>query len=85
VLVVGASSGGMKCLSEITDPHEVETLSYGVEFSRERRKVNELVDSEDLGEFVEDDEKTSDVQHEIEWLRDRLDGYGEKVEGKVRT
>jgi len=85
VLVVGASSGGMKCLSEITDQHEVENLSYGVEFSRERRKVNESVDSEELGDFVEDDEKTSDVQHEIEWLRDRLDGYGEKVEGKVRT
>ncbi len=85
VLVVGASSGGMKCLSEITDQHEVENLSYGIEFSRERRKVHELVDDDDLGALVEDDEKTSDVQHEIEWLRDRLDGYGEKVEGKVRT
>ncbi len=85
VLVVGASSGGMKCLSEITDQHEVEHLSYGMEFSRERRKVHELVDDAELGECVDDDEKTSDVQHEIEWLRERLDGYGEKVEGKVRT
>lgn len=85
VLVVGASSGGMKCLSEITDQHEVEHLSYGMEFSRERRKVHERVDDAELGECVDDDENTSDVQHEIEWLRDRLDGYGEKVEGKVRT
>ena len=85
VLVVGASSGGMKCLSEITDQHEVEILSYGMEFSRELRKVHEVGENEELGEFDEDAADTSDVQHEIDWLRDRLDGYGERVEGKVRT
>ena len=56
-----------------------------MEFSRELRKVHEVGENEELGEFDEDAADTSDVQHEIDWLRDRLDGYGERVEGKVRT
>ncbi len=92
VLVVGATSGGMQCLSEITDPQEVQDLSYGVAFSREIRRVQDQdpdqgqddtpASDRTVGEFSEEN---SDVRNEIEWLRDRLEGYGERVEGEVRS
>ncbi|HIG04501.1 MAG TPA: hypothetical protein EYQ08_02050 [Planctomycetes bacterium] len=141
VLVVGASSGRMDCLSVITDPQEVEALSYGVEFIREIDRVHgeslapkfplpsESVPSEsvptvagtdtvhkqtfddtetfdntesfddtesfdtvlDTGTFdttAEDsqtvDTASRDVRHEIEWLRERLEGFGDSVEGEVK-
>ena len=137
VLVVGASSGRMDCLSVITDPREVEALSYGVEFTREIGRVHgespapkfsqptesisteagteafnkqaidtdtfdtETFDAEaydtvldtvlDTGTFdttAEDsqtvDTASRDVRHEIEWLRERLEGFGESVEGEVK-
>ncbi|MDE0957389.1 MAG: flagellar biosynthetic protein FliO [Planctomycetota bacterium] len=145
VLVVGASSGRMDCLSVITDPQEVEALSYGVEFTREIDRVHgesprpklqlpsesapteagtetvhkqtfesETFDREtlDTGTFDDtesfediesfdtvldtgtidttaEDSQTAetasrDVRHEIEWLRERLEGFGESVEGEVK-
>jgi len=148
VLVVGASSGRMDCLSVITDPQEVEALSYGVDFTREIDRVHgetsvpkfplppesvateagketfntktfntktfntksidtetfdtESIDTEtfdtvlDTGTFdttavdtaaVDSqtvDSASRDVRHEIEWLRERLEGFGESVEGEVK-
>jgi flagellar biogenesis protein FliO len=134
VLVVGASSGRMDCLSVITDPQEVEALSYGVEFTREIDRVHgespapkfplpsesvptaagtetvhtQTFDTEtvhkqtfndtetfdtvlDTGTYdttAEDtqtvDTASRDVRHEIEWLRERLEGFGESVEGEVK-
>jgi hypothetical protein len=30
------------------------------------------------------DTASRDVRHEIEWLRERLEGFGESVEGEVK-
>jgi len=88
VLVVGATSGGMQCLSEITDPQEVQDLSYGVAFSREIKRVQDQDQDETPASDRTVDEfsdENSDVRNEIEWLRDRLEGYGERVEGEVKS
>ncbi|MDE0961005.1 MAG: flagellar biosynthetic protein FliO [Planctomycetota bacterium] len=93
VLVVGASSGRLECLSEITDPQEVQNLSYGVEFSKEidRMRIEgqeqQFPDTTTPRTAAQDtgnlNTTTHDVRHEIDWLRERLEGFGERVNGEV--
>ena len=84
VLVVGSSPGRIDCLSEITDIQEVKDLSYGLEFSTEINKVRTGADEDPL-EFSSGETSEPQESNEIQWLRDRLDGYGDRVEEEIRT
>ncbi|MGE4619647.1 MAG: flagellar biosynthetic protein FliO [Planctomycetota bacterium] len=85
VLVVGVSPGRIDFLSEINDFQEVQDLSYGFEFSNEIQKVRSEFDIND-SEIPDQEEATSeDVRNEIQWLRDRLDGYGDRVEKEYQS
>lgn len=85
VLVVGASPGRIECLSEITDFDEVQDLSYGFEFSSEIQRVRNDVEEDQHQVVNVEDSTTEDIRDEIQWLRERLDGYGDRVEGEKQT
>ncbi|MEC9475603.1 MAG: flagellar biosynthetic protein FliO [Planctomycetota bacterium] len=85
VLVVGASPGRIDCLSEITDYEEVQDLSYGFEFSSEVEKVKSEVEDEAYQVVNVGESSSEDVRNEIQWLRDRLDGYGDRVERETQA
>ncbi|NRA74771.1 MAG: flagellar biosynthetic protein FliO, partial [Planctomycetes bacterium] len=83
VLVVGSSPGRVECLSVVTDFEEVQKLSYGFDFSSEMARVQtETQENEISGADPSD---SQDVSNEIQWLRDRLDGYGDRVEGETQV
>ena len=85
VLVVGASPGRIDCLSEITDFDEVQDLSYGSEFSHQIEKIRNDTEDDQYQVVNVEDSASEDVRNEIQWLRDRLDGYGDRVEGETQT
>lgn len=85
VLVVGSSPGRIDCLSEITDIQEVKDLSYGLEFCTEINKAKTGADEDPFELPSGEASESQDVSNEIQWLRDRLDGYGDRVEEEIRT
>ena len=85
VLVVAQSSNRVDLLTAISDPEEVQALSYGTDFSREIERVHVETQNEAFPEQSDSNENDSDVRDEIQWLRDRLDGYGDRVEEEVRS
>ncbi len=85
VLVVAQSPNRVDLLSEICDPEEVQNLSYGTEFSRELERVRIETQDEEFPEQYEPEVTDSGVREEIQWLRERLDGYGERTEEEVRS
>ena len=84
VLVVAQSPNRVDLLSEICDPQEVQNLSYGTEFSRERERVRIETHDDEFPEQYEPEITDAGVREEIQWLRERLDGYGEPTEEEVR-
>ena len=83
VLVVGSSPGRVECLSVVTDFEEVQKLSYGFEFTSEMARVRTETQENEISGAEPSD--SHDVSNEIQWLRDRLDGYGDRVEGKTQA
>lgn len=85
VLVVAQSPNRVDLLSEICDPEEVQNLSYGTDFSRELERVRIDTQDDEFPEQYEPEATDSGVREEIQWLRERLDGYGERTEEEVRS
>ncbi len=85
VLVVAQSPNRVDLLSEICDPEEVQNLSYGTDFSRELERVRIDTQDDEFPEQYEPEATDTGVREEIQWLRERLDGYGERTEEEVRS
>ena len=85
ILVVAQSPNRVDLLSEICDPQEVQDLSYGTEFSREIERVHVETQDEEFPEQYEADSSDAGVREEIQWLRERLDGYGDRTEEEVHS
>ena len=85
VLVVAQSPNRVDLLSEICDTQEVQDLSYGTDFSRELERVRIETQDDEFPDQYESEETDAGVREEIQWLRERLDGYGERTEEEVRS
>ena len=85
ILVVAQSPNRVDLLSEICDPQEVQDLSYGTDFSREIERVRIETQDDEFPEQYDSDSTDAGVREEIQWLRERLDGYGDRTEEEVHS